>query len=126
VTSDDPASWTDLISESVHTSEDQDIGDIEAINSNFIVVKGGLVDVHRYYVSLNKVEGWDGWAVLLKLPQEQVKGNYERDTAPDLHVYYFSSPPTTDASTIRDFYDDYCSRRGRGRRGFLGHLFDFD
>jgi hypothetical protein len=57
VTSDDPASWTDLISEPVHTSEDQDIGDIEAINSNFIVVKGGLVDVHRYYVSLNKVEG---------------------------------------------------------------------
>jgi hypothetical protein len=57
VTSDDPASWTDLISESIHTSEDQDIGDIEAINSNFIVVKGGLVDVHRYYVSLNKVEG---------------------------------------------------------------------
>lgn len=57
MTSDDPASWTDLISEPVHTSEDQDIGDIEAINSNFIVVKGGLVDVHRYYVSLNKVEG---------------------------------------------------------------------
>ena len=57
MTSDDPASWTDLISESIHTSEDQDIGDIEAINSNFIVVKGVLVDVHRYYVPLNKVEG---------------------------------------------------------------------
>jgi uncharacterized protein len=26
----------------------------------------------------------------------------------------------------RDFYNDYYSRRGRGRRGFLGDLFDFD
>jgi hypothetical protein len=40
---------------------------------------------------------------LLKLPEEQVKGNYERDMAPDPHVYYFSSAPTADASTIRDF-----------------------
>jgi hypothetical protein len=28
---------TDLINESVHTSDDQDIGDIEAVSRNFIV-----------------------------------------------------------------------------------------
>ncbi|HET6807821.1 MAG TPA: hypothetical protein VFH28_02065 [Nitrososphaera sp.] len=33
------SSWTDLIGESVHTSDDQDIGDIEAVSRNFIVVK---------------------------------------------------------------------------------------
>jgi hypothetical protein len=37
----DPSSWTDLICESVHTSDDQDIGDIEAVGRNFIVVKRG-------------------------------------------------------------------------------------
>lgn len=57
MTFDDPTGWTDLIRESIHMSKDQDIGDIEAINSNHIVVKGGLVDVHRYYVPLNRVEG---------------------------------------------------------------------
>ena len=36
------SSWTDLISESVHTSDDQDIGDIEAVSRNFIVVKKDL------------------------------------------------------------------------------------
>jgi ribosomal 30S subunit maturation factor RimM len=42
----DPSSWTDLIGESVYTSDDQDIGDIEAVSRNFIVVKKGLVNVH--------------------------------------------------------------------------------
>jgi hypothetical protein len=33
----EPSGWTDLINESVHTSDDQDIGDIEAVSRNFIV-----------------------------------------------------------------------------------------
>jgi hypothetical protein len=33
----EPSGWTDLINESVHTSDDQDIGDIEAVSCNFIV-----------------------------------------------------------------------------------------
>ncbi len=32
-------SWVDLINESVHTSDDADIGDIDAISRDFIVVK---------------------------------------------------------------------------------------
>jgi hypothetical protein len=31
--------WKELINESVHTSDDIDIGDIYAVNKNFIVVK---------------------------------------------------------------------------------------
>jgi hypothetical protein len=38
----EPSSWTDLINESVHTSDDQDIGDIEAVRHNFIVQKKDL------------------------------------------------------------------------------------
>ena len=34
--------WIYLIDESVHTSDDIDIGDIEAVNNNFIVVKEDL------------------------------------------------------------------------------------
>ncbi len=34
--------WTGLINESVHTSDDKDIGDIEAVNRDFVVVKRGF------------------------------------------------------------------------------------
>ncbi len=74
--------WSDLINESVHTRDDIDIGDIYAVNKDFIVVKRGLVNIHYYYIPINHVEGWDRNVVWLKINEEQVKEKYERD---DLH-----------------------------------------
>ncbi len=67
-----------MINESVHTSDDQDIGDIEAVSRNFIVVKRGYVNIYRYYVPISKVHGWDGNVLWLKITEEDVKKNYER------------------------------------------------
>lgn len=97
---DEPSSWTDLINESVHTSDDQDIGEVEAVSRNFIVVKKGLVNVHRYYIPLHRVEGWDGKVVWLKITEDAVKTNYERDSAPDPYNYHYSTAPTVDPSNV--------------------------
>jgi hypothetical protein len=96
----EPSSWTDLISESVYTSDDQDIGDIEAVSRDFLVVKRGLVNVQRYYIPLHRVDGWDGKVIWLKIPEEEVRTNYERDTAPDPYNYHYSSAPTVDPSNV--------------------------
>jgi hypothetical protein len=67
-------------------------------------VKKGLINVHRYYVPLHRVEGWEGKVVWLKIPEEMVKTNYERDPAPDPHNYHYSSAPMVDASdNVRRF-----------------------
>jgi hypothetical protein len=85
--------WIDLINESVHTSDDVDIGDIDAVSRDFIVVKRGFVNVHYYYVPLGKVEGWDSNVLWLKVPEEYVKRNYERDVVPDPSRYYIKDFP---------------------------------
>jgi len=99
------SSWMDVTNESVHTSDDHDIGDIEAINRDFIVVKRGFVNIHRYYIPMSKVEGWDGHVVWLKLTEDEVKRNYERDRAPDSSTYYIYNHPY-DKSTpfTRDYF----------------------
>lgn len=84
----DRKKWIDLINESVHTNDDIDIGDIEAVSRDFIVVKRGFVNVHYYYIPIGKVEGWDGNVVWLKVPEEYIKTNYERDLQPDPSGYY--------------------------------------
>ena len=60
----EPSGWTDLTNKSVHTSDDQDIGHNEAVRRNFIV-QNGLVNIHRYYVPLHRVEGMEGKVVWL-------------------------------------------------------------
>lgn len=83
--------FIDLINESVHTSDDEDIGDMEAVNNDFIVVKRGFVNIHYYYIPVNKVEGWDGNVVWLTISEEAVKNNYERSIEPDPYKYYIKN-----------------------------------
>lgn len=85
--------WIDLINESVHTADDVDIGDVDAVSRDFMVVKRGFVTVHYYYIPIGKVEGWDGNVVWLKVPEEYVKKNYERDAHPDPSRYYVKDFP---------------------------------
>ena len=52
--SDKPASsWVDLVNESVHMSDDIDIGDIDAVSHDFVVVKRGFMNVHYYYIPIS-------------------------------------------------------------------------
>jgi len=86
-------SWIDLIDESVHTYDDVDIGDIDAVSRDFIVVKRGFVNVHYYYIPLGKVEGWDGNVLWLKIREDEVKRNYERGAIPDPLRYFVKDYP---------------------------------
>ncbi len=80
--------YIDLINESVHTPDDIDIGDIHAVNTDFIIVKRGSVNVHYYYIPVGKVEGWDGNVLWLKITEDEVKIKYERNVEPDPYRYY--------------------------------------
>src|SRR5438552_12474790 len=85
--------WLDLVNESVHTSDDIDIGDIDAVSRDFIVVKRGFVNVHHYYIPISKVEGWDGNVLWLKVTEDEIKRNYERGKAPHPSRYYVKDHP---------------------------------
>jgi hypothetical protein len=107
--SDNPSSnekkgWIDLLNESVHTMDDVDIGDIYAVSKNFVVVMRGLINIHYYYIPINKVEGWDGNVLWLKITEKKVKANYERNILPDPKQYYIKSYPDYETSYIGYFY----------------------
>lgn len=89
----EPHQWIELIDESVHTSDDIDIGDIEAVNKTLIVVKRGFINIHFYYIPISKVEGWDGHVLWLKVTEQFVKDSYERDRTPDPNYYYVKDFP---------------------------------
>ncbi|MEO9320368.1 MAG: C2H2-type zinc finger protein [Nitrososphaera sp.] len=93
----------DVTNESVHTSDDIDIGTIEAINRNFIVVRRGYVHVHYYYIPMQHVEGWDEHVVWLRIPEEQVKQNFERGSEPSPSEYYVQG---TSYEQSRPYLDD--------------------
>ena len=105
MTDESPHGWTDLIHESVHTRNDEQLGHVEAVSRNFLVVKKGLVKVRRFYVPLTQVQGWDGKTVWLKVTEEEAEAKYEKDRRPDPYVYHFSSAQQTETSdAVTDFW----------------------
>ncbi len=77
----------------MHTSDDIDLGDIDAINRSFIVVKKGFINIHYYYIPYTKVEGWDGHVVWLKITEEDANTKFERNIVPDPARYYVKNYP---------------------------------
>src|SRR5918912_3226950 len=80
--------WEDMIDQSVHTTDDVDIGDIDALSRDFIIVRRGYLNEHYYYIPITKVEGWDGNVLWLKIKEDEVKSKYERQIVPDPSRYY--------------------------------------
>ncbi len=85
--------WTDLLNESVHTSDDIDIGDIDAVSKDFVVVKRGFINIHYYYIPMKYVEGWDGNVLWLNVKENRVKAKFERDIIPDPYRFYIKDFP---------------------------------
>ena len=85
--------WISLLNESVHTSDDVDIGDIYAVSRNFVVVMRGIINIHYYYIPINKVEAWDGNVLWLKITENEVKEKYERDKIPNSTQYFIKDYP---------------------------------
>lgn len=117
--------WIDLINESVHTSDEVDIGDVDAVSRDFIVVKRGFVNVHYYYIPIGKVEGWDGHVLWLKIPEIYIKNNYERDVHPEPSRYYVKDfpgytaiYPTVDVILPRYTQDQYTPQKIPRRKIF--------
>jgi hypothetical protein len=94
----------DVTNESVHTSDDVDIGDIDAINRDFIVVKRGFIHIHYYYIPMGEVEGWDGNVVWLEITEDKLKKKYERDSGPDPASYYIQDYPYEKAGPYTTSY----------------------
>jgi hypothetical protein len=86
--------WEDMINQSVHTADDVDTGDIDALSRDFIVIKRGYLNEHYYYVPITRVEGWDGNVLWLNVTEDELKTNYERKIAPDPSRYYIKDYPT--------------------------------
>ncbi len=82
--------WQDMINQSVHTADDIDIGDIDALSRDFVVVKRGYLKEHYYYIPMTKVEGWDdvNRVLWLTITEDEVKKKYKREIIPDPDRYY--------------------------------------
>jgi hypothetical protein len=74
--------WAEVIHKHIRAADDIDIGDVERVGNEFLVVRQGVAKVHHYYVPKACISNYDGSSLYLNVPSDFVRARFERDTEP--------------------------------------------
>jgi hypothetical protein len=74
--------WEEVINKRVRTTDNRDIGDIETVGNEFIVVREGTVKIRHYYIPKSYITHYDGSSLWIDAPSGLVSGKFERETEP--------------------------------------------
>jgi hypothetical protein len=76
--------WDQLIHKHARTTDKVEIGYVERIGNEFIVVREGVSDVHIYYIPKTYIRDYDGSQLWIDAPSGLVRSKFERETEPPL------------------------------------------
>jgi hypothetical protein len=74
--------WEEVIHKHVMTSDHVDMGDVDRVGNEFIVVREGVVKVHMYYVPKQYINNYDGSSLYVNVPSGLISAKFERETEP--------------------------------------------
>ena len=74
--------WDQLIHKHVRTTDSVEIGYVERIGNEFIVIREGVSDVHIYFVPKMYIRDYDGSQLWINAPSSFVRSKFERKTEP--------------------------------------------
>jgi hypothetical protein len=74
--------WAEVIHKHVRATDEVDIGDVERVGNEFIVVRQGVAKVHLYYIPKVCISNYDGSSLYLNIPSDFVRARFERETEP--------------------------------------------
>jgi hypothetical protein len=74
--------WDQIIHKHVRTTDNVDIGDVDRIGNEFIVVREGVGNVHLYYIPKQYITNYDGSSLWIDVPSGLVRPKFERDDEP--------------------------------------------
>ena len=74
--------WEEIIHKHVRTTDNVDIGDVDKVGNEFIVVREGVVNVHLYYIPKKYIIKYDGSSLWLNLSSTLASSKFERKNEP--------------------------------------------
>ena len=74
--------WDQLIHKHARTTDKVEIGYVERIGNEFIVVREGVSNVHIYYIPKTYIRDYDGSELWIDAPSGLVRSKFERETEP--------------------------------------------
>jgi Domain of unknown function (DUF2382) len=80
VSSSSTIDWSDVIKKEARGINDEDLGEVQEVGDNYVLVQRGMINKDKFYIPKNMVEGYDG--VLRFSISEEAKSKFLRDSPP--------------------------------------------
>jgi hypothetical protein len=109
--------WAEVIHKHVRAADNVDIGDVERVGNEFIVVRQGVAKVHIYYIPKVCISNYDGSSLYLNVPSDFVRSRLERETEPtteEIRALAKEAGQRTEMSTSKEEDNKPMSRKSEG------------
>jgi len=74
--------WEDVIHKHVRTIDNVDIGDVDRVGNELIIVRDGVANVHLYYIPKQYITNYDGSSIWIDVSSGLVSAKFEREDEP--------------------------------------------
>ena len=80
----DIISWDKAIGKKVKSSDEKDLGKVQAITHDYVQTREGLVSRNYYFIPRYYITGYDGGNLWVSLKKDEVKSRFESESVPDV------------------------------------------
>lgn len=74
--------WDEIIHKHVRTTDNVEVGYVERVGNEFLVVREGVADVHIYYVPKAYIRDYDGAQLWIEAPSGLFRAKFEKEHEP--------------------------------------------
>jgi hypothetical protein len=74
--------WEDVIHKHVRSLDNVDIGDVDRVGNEFIIVREGVANIHMYYIPKQYISKYDGSSIWIDVPSGLISAKFEREDEP--------------------------------------------
>jgi hypothetical protein len=62
--------WNDVINKEARSSSDEDLGEVQEVDENYIFVQRGIISKDNFYIPTDMVESFDGNVLRFSISEE--------------------------------------------------------
>ena len=62
--------WNDVINKDARSINDEDLGEVQEVEENYIFVQRGLINKDKFYIPIEMVESYDGDILRFSISEE--------------------------------------------------------
>jgi uncharacterized protein (TIGR02271 family) len=74
--------WSDVIKKEARGSNDEDLGEVQEVGDNYVLVQRGMINKDKFYIPRDMVESYDGDVLRFSISEEDAKSRFLGDYPP--------------------------------------------